>query len=148
VTGRGVARRRADDCGAGYVAAFIVLFAVMVLGGVGVIVDSARFMSAQRHASSVAFEAARAGAQAVQVGSARGGDATIDDAAARIAAIDAARRLLAGSGASVTGVKVTAGEVRVTVTRHVDAWFPLLASRTVLETGTARIVTGVTGEGQ
>jgi len=149
VNGRGVvARLGADERGAGYIAAFIVLFAVLLLGGVGVIVDSARFVSAERHASSAAFEAARAGAQAVQVGSARGGGAAIDDGAARSAAIDAADRLLTGSGASVTSVSVTADEVKVTVTRRVDAWFPLLASRTVIETGTARIVTGVTEEGQ
>ena len=73
---RGLLRRfRDDDRGSGFIGAFIVLFAVLTLGGVGVLVDSARIVSAERHASSSAYEAARAGAQAVQVVGARDGAA-------------------------------------------------------------------------
>ena len=60
----------------GFIGAFIVLFGVLTLAGVGVLVDSARIVSAERQASSAAYEAARAGAQAVQVGTVRDGAAT------------------------------------------------------------------------
>ena len=141
-------RLRDDDRGSGFIGAFIVLFAILTLGGVGVLVDSARIVSAERHASSAAFEAARAGAQAVQVIGARDGAATIDASGARAAALDAASGLLSGSGATVTSVTVTADEVVVTVSRHVDPWFPVMSGRTMLETGRARIIAGITQEGQ
>lgn len=141
-------RLRDDDRGSGFIGAFIVLFAILTLGGVGVLVDSARIVSAERHASSAAFEAARAGAQAVQVVGARDGAATIDASGARAAALDAASSLLSGSGATVTSVTLTADEVVVTVSRRVDPWFPVMSGRTVLETGRARIIAGITQEGQ
>jgi Flp pilus assembly protein TadG len=149
VNAREVQRRfRDDERGAGYIGAFIVLFAVLTLGGVGVIVDSARIVSAQRQASSVAYEAARAGAQAVQLGTARDGGASLDPDTARSAALEAATGLLAGTDAIVSNVTVTGDEVVVTITRRVDAWFPVISGRTVNETGRARILVGVTQEGQ
>ena len=48
----------------------------------------------------------------------------------------------------MTNVTVTADEVVVTVSRRVDPWFPVMSGRTVVETGRARIVTGITQEGQ
>src|SRR5262245_55778697 len=89
---------RDDDRGSGYLAAFLVLFSVLTVGGVGVLVDSARIVTAERHASAAAFEAARAGAQAVEVASARTGGVGIDSAGARAVAAEAANGLLAGSG--------------------------------------------------
>ena len=141
-------RFRDDERGAGFVAAFVVLFAVLTLAGVGVIVDSAHIVTAQRHASAAAYEAARAGANAVQVGAARDGAAGVDPSAARAAALDAASSLLAGSGAAVSEVTVSDNEVVVRVTRRVEAAFPLIAGRTISETGRARILTGITEEGQ
>jgi hypothetical protein len=79
---------------------------------------------------------------------ARDGAATIDATGARAAALDAGAGLLSGSGATVTSVTVTADEVVVTVSRRVESWFPVLSSRTVEETGRARIVSGITEEGQ
>jgi Flp pilus assembly protein TadG len=143
-----VRRFRADERGAGYIAAFIVLFATLTLAGVGVLVDSARIVAAERQASSAAYEAARAGAQAVQLGSARNGAASIDTTAARSAATRAAGLLLAGSGATLRDVAVTSDEVIVTVTHRVHPWFPVIPGRTVIETGRARLVTGITQEGQ
>ncbi len=84
----------------------------------------------------------------IQVVGARDGAATIDASGARAAALDAATGLLSGSGATVTSVTVTADEVVVTVSRRVDPWFPVMSPRTVVETGRARIVTGITQEGQ
>ena len=141
-------RFRDDERGAGFVAAFIVLFGALTLAGVGVIVDSARVVSAQRQASSAAYEAARAGANAVQLGTVRGGNATVDPDSARAAALDAAGALLAGTDATISDVSVTGNEVVVTVTRRVDPAFPLIAPRTINETGRARILVGITEEGQ
>jgi hypothetical protein len=137
-------RVRTDERGAGYLAAFIVLFGTLTLGGIGVLVDSARIVSAERHASAAAYEAARAGAQAVEVGSARGGGAGIDADAAQAAASQAAGGLLAGSDAQLAAVTVTDDEVVVTITRHVDPWFPIISGRTVTETGRARLAVGIT----
>src|SRR4051795_7275321 len=92
-------RFRDDQRGAGFIAAFIVLFGVLTLAGVGLIVDSARVVSAQRQASSAAYEAARAGAHAVPLGPVRGGAADLDPGAARAAALNAASELLAGTDA-------------------------------------------------
>jgi len=141
-------RVRDDERGAGYLAAFLVLFGVLTLGGVGVLVDSARIVSAERHASAAAFEAARAGAQAVSVVSSRTGASTIDPAAAEAAAAGAAADLLAGSDAELAAVGVSGGEIVVTITRQVDPWFPLIEGRTVRETGRARLAVGITEEGQ
>src|SRR3954453_19729008 len=107
-------RFRDDERGAGFIAAFIVLFGVLPLAGVGLIVDSARVVSAQRQASSAAYEAARAGANAVQLGTVRGGAADLDPGAARAAALSAASELLAGTDATVSNVAVSGGEVIVT----------------------------------
>jgi Flp pilus assembly protein TadG len=149
VSARDLVRRfRDDERGSGYIAAFIILFGVLTVGGVGLIVDSARIVSAQRQASSAAYEAARAGAQAVQVGTVRDGGASLDPDAARAAVLDAATGLLAGTDATVTDVTVTGDEVVVTITRRINPWFPVVSGRTINETGRARILTGVTEEGQ
>ena len=141
-------RIRGDQRGSGYIAAFLVLFGVLTFAGVGVLVDSARIVSAERQASSAAFQGARAGAQAINVGSGRRGGATIDPIAARAAALDAASGLLAGTDAHVQNVVVTADEVVVTISRHVDPLFPVISGRTVVETGRARLAVGITQEGQ
>ena len=143
-----VERFRGDERGAGYLAAFIVLFATLTLAGVGVLVDSARIVSAERHASAAAYEAARAGAQAVQLSSAREGGASLAGDDARAAAAAAVDGLLAGSDARLSGVTVTDVEVIVTVSRQVDPWFPVLSGRTISETGRARLLIGITQEGQ
>src|SRR3954470_5116561 len=96
-----------DERGVGFIAAFIVLFGVLTLAGVGLIVDSARVVSAQRQASSAAYEAARAGANAVRTGPARGGAAGVDPTAARAAALNAASALLAGTDATISKVGVS-----------------------------------------
>ena len=141
-------RAVADERGAGYMAAFIVLFGTLTVGGVGLLVDSARIMAAERQTSSSAFEAARAGAQAVDAASTRAGSATltVDQAQSRAAA--AAGTLVSGSGGQVAGVEVTGDEVVVTISRSVDPWFPVVGAATVTETGTARLAVGITEEGQ
>lgn len=146
--GRIVRRFRVDERGVGFVAAFIVLFATLSIGGVGVIVDSARINAAQRQASAAAYEAARAGANAVLLSGVRDGATDLDPIAARAAVLDAANGLLAGTNATVAAVKVTADEVVVTISRRVEPAFPLISARTINETGRARILAGITEEGQ
>jgi Flp pilus assembly protein TadG len=143
-----VRRVREDDRGSGYIAAFLVLFGVLTFAGVGVLVDSARIVTAERQASAAAFEAARAGAQAVNLDTGRDGTLTIDPDTARNAALDAAAELLAGTNGQVRAVMVTVDEVVVTISRRVDPWFPVVSGRTVVETGRARLAVGITEEGQ
>jgi hypothetical protein len=148
VAGQLVRRVRDDQRGSGFLAAFIVLFGTLTFGGVGVLVDSARIVSAERHASASAFEAARAGAQAIDATTIRAGNATVEPDAARAAALAAASQLIGSSGASVQKVEVTTEEVIVTITTHIDPWFPVISGRTISETGRARLVPGITEEGQ
>ena len=68
-----VTRVRDDDHGAGYLATFIVLFSVLVVAGVGILIDSARIFAADRQCTSIAFEAARAGANALDADAIRDG---------------------------------------------------------------------------
>lgn len=134
--GRG-RRRLHDDRGAGYLAAFIVLFGVLTAAGVGILVDTARIVSIDRQCASVALEAARAGANALDADSVRRGAVTIDPAAAHAEASAAAAAFVAGSGVQLTSVAVVDGEVRVTVSATVDPWFPVMATRTVGATAAA-----------
>lgn len=135
-------RIRDDERGAGYLGAFIVLFGVLTLAGVGVLFDSARMVSAQRHASAVAFEAARAGAQSIDTATLRSGGSGASPGGAEAAATQAAGALLAGSDAQLQDVTVSGNEVIVTVTRHVEPWFPMLSSETISETASVRIEEG------
>lgn len=138
-----------DDRGSGYMAAFIVLFSMLTFGGVAVVADSGRLVSSERNASAVAFETARAGAQAVDDSTIRaGGTATLDPAEAAARAQSAAAQLLVGSSASLASVSVEGDQVVVTVTDRVDRWFPGLADITITETGRARLAVGITQEGQ
>jgi hypothetical protein len=36
----------------------------------------------------------------------------------------------------------------VTITRRVDPWFPVISGKTITETGRARLVAGISEEGQ
>lgn len=141
-------RSVADDRGSGYVAAFIVLFATLAFGGVAVIADTGRIISADRRASAVAFEAARAAAQTSDTGALRNGGRSLDRIAAEAAARRTATDLLAGSDGTVSRVDVDADQVSVSVTTHVDLWFPGLADLTITQTGRARLAVGITEEGQ
>ena len=130
-------------------AAFIVLFSMLTFAGVAVVADSGRIVASEREASAVAFETARAGAQAIDGGAIRdGGGVSLDPAEAAARAQSAAAQLLIGSSASLAGVSVEGDQVVVTVTDRVDRWFPGLADITITETGRARLAVGITEEGQ
>jgi len=97
--------------------------------------DVDRSVSNQSAAQSIAFQAARSGAQAAQVDSLRSGDTeTLDPAAARTAATTLANALFSSYGVSGTvSVAVDAGSAKVTVTVSITD-----AGRTVTGVGAAR----------
>jgi hypothetical protein len=136
-------RVRDDERGAGYLAAFIVLFSVLGVAGVGILIDGARIVSAERQCTSIALEAARAGANALDPTAARNGAIAVDSADAQAAAHAAAASFVAGSGASLQSVSVDGNRVTVRVSAAVDSWFPIISSRTVTQQASADAVEGV-----
>src|SRR5262245_17397293 len=136
-------RVRDDERGAGYLAAFIVLFSVVGVAGVGILIDGGRIVSAERQCTSIALEAARAGANALDSAAARNGTVVVDPAAAQAAARAAAASFVAGSGASLQSVSVNGNRVTVHVSASVDSWFPIISSRTVTQHASADAVEGV-----
>jgi hypothetical protein len=142
-------RLRVDQRGGGYVAAFIVLFSTLIVAGVGILVDTARIVATDRQMYSIALEAARAGANAVDSSSWRfGSGAVVDPGEAQAAASAAAAAFVSASDASLGSVSVNGSEVTVTVSATVDPRFPLMSSRTVSATASAVAVAGITQEGQ
>ncbi len=130
-----VRRGRGDD-GAGLVAAFVILFAFTFLGLVWLARDVDRSVSNRSAAQSIAFQAARSGAQSADVSTLRGADAPrIDPAAAHRAVAATASSLFASYGlaGTVTEIRVEADLVTVSVA-VTDA------GRTVTGTGTVRAV--------
>ncbi|WP_116996856.1 hypothetical protein [Desertimonas flava] len=133
-----------DDRGAGYVAAFIVLFGTLTLAGIGVLVDTARIMSTHRQTDTMALEAARAGANAVDAQLLRsGGGIAVDPGRAQAAASVAAAAFVSGSGASISSVSVDGDRVTVRISATVDPWFPIMSTRTVSSQASATAATGI-----
>jgi len=130
-------RIRDDERGAGYLAAFIVLFSVLLIAGVGILVDSARILAADRECSSIAMEAARAGANALDGELLRDGMVTANPAQAQATAAAAAGAFVSHAGGSLQSVAVSGNRVTVVVTASVDPWFPLISGRTVSKSATA-----------
>ena len=139
-------RLRSDERGAGYMLAFIILSGALIGAGTAALADAGRVSAAQRHSSSIAYEAARVGAQ--EVVSAEGTTFALDAEAARAAAASAAINLASTSDARLGGVRVAGDEVIVTITFQVDRWFPGFGPVTITEVGRARFTSGITGEGQ
>jgi Flp pilus assembly protein TadG len=136
-------RAFADDRGEGFIAAFIILLPVLLLAGAGLLIDGGRVMQARRHAGVVAFEAARAGAQAINVGQLRTSNITLDGADTAVKARTAGTALLAGIDGRVVSVDVRGDLVEVVVVERVGSWFPLLDDRTVTATAVVRVRSGV-----
>jgi hypothetical protein len=130
-------RTREDDRGAGYLAAFIVLFSVLLIAGVGILVDSARILAADRECSSIAMEAARAGANALDGDLLRDGTLSANPAQAQATAAAAAGAFVSHAGGSLQSVAVSGDRVTVVVTASVSPWFPLIRGRTVSKSATA-----------
>jgi Tfp pilus assembly protein PilX len=122
------------DEGAGLVAGFVLLFAFTFLGLVWLARDVDRSVSNRSAAQSIAFQAARSGAQAADVSTLRGAlTPALDEDAARRAAAATATTLFTSYGltGSITEVQIEADRVTVSVA-VTDA------GRTVTGTGTVR----------
>lgn len=111
-------RRVRGERGAGLVAGIALIFAFTFLGLVWLARDVDRSVSNRSAAQSIAFQAARSGAQSAAAAELRSGFTVIDPAAATSAAADTATALFASYGVdgSVTSIEVATDSVSVTVT--------------------------------
>ena len=124
----------------------VAVLAVVLLALGALIFDGGQILTARREANNLARQAARAGAQQLDVGQARTGTFTLDVAAADTAA----REYLADHGITPSAVRVTGDRVEVTITLTQPT--PLLSilgmsERAVTATASARAARGVTGDG-
>ncbi len=135
-TGCGGGSRRIDgDRGSGTVAAITLIFAFTFLGLVWLARDVDRSISNRSAAQSIAFQAARSGAQAADATALRAGSTA---AIAPVNATAAARRTAAGLFASY-GVSGTITEIRVDGDRVTVTVTITDAGRTVTGSGTVRV---------
>jgi Tfp pilus assembly protein PilX len=130
--GRAPTRGRGER-GAGLVVGIALIFAFTFLGLVWLARDVDRGVSNRSAAQSIAFQAARSGAQSASITDLRSGIIVIDPAAASRAATSTAGALFTSYGVEgdVTSVEVADDSVSVTVT-ITDA------GRTVTGAGTVR----------
>ena len=127
-----------DDRGSGLVAGIAFVFAFTFLGLVWVARDVDRGISNQSAATSIAFQAARSGAQAAQVDDVRNGDFEgLDPVAARAAAGSTAAQLFTSYGVagSINSIEVDLAASRVIVTVTITD-----GSKTVVGVGAAEAV--------
>lgn len=114
-------RRLAGADGTALVAGIVLIFAFTFLGLVWLARDVDRGISNRSTAHSIAFQAARSGAQATSIGSLRDdAEIVIDAAAARAAAARTARSLLASYDLAGTVAEVSVEADRVSVTVTID----------------------------
>jgi Tfp pilus assembly protein PilX len=114
-----IAERGGGDRGSGLVAGIVLIFAFTFLGLVWLARDVDRGVSNRSAAQSIAFQAARSGAQAASIPALRGQKDTplVDAGAARRAASHTAAALFVSYGVAgrVTSIDVTADMVSVAV---------------------------------
>lgn len=132
------AQLREED---GMVTAFVTIFVVALLFVIGLVLDGGYVLAAKREAGNVAAQAARAGAQQLDVDRLRSEDVDVLDVAAAEAAAEAFLARVGHRG------EVVADEERVTVTVEVDRRMLILGiggldEVTVSATGEARAVEG------
>lgn len=130
--------RLVGDRGSGLVAGIAFMFAFTFLGLVWVARDVDRGISNQSAASSIAFQAARSGAQSARVDDLRRGElGGLDPDAARAAAGATASQLFASYrvAGSVTSIDVDLANSKVTVTVTITD-----GSKTVTGVGAAEAV--------
>ncbi|MET0663400.1 MAG: hypothetical protein ABWZ42_09740 [Ilumatobacteraceae bacterium] len=128
------ARRGHGDRGSGLVTGITLIFAFTFLGLVWLARDVDRSVSNRSTAQSIAFQAARSGAQAATVADLRTGDAAvIDGDNARASAARTATELFGSYGVSGTITSITVEDDRVTVSVSITD-----AGKTVTGLGTVR----------
>ena len=111
--------RLRDDRGAGLVAGIVFMFAFTFLGLIWLAGTVDRGISNQSAATSIAFQAARSGAQAAVPDELRGGEVTTLDAGEAEAAARAAAAQLISSyqvSGSVSGFRIEGTTVIVSIT--------------------------------
>lgn len=125
--------RFAGERGAGLVAGIALIFAFTFLGLVWLARDVDRGVSNRSAAQSIAFQAARSGAQAAAIADLRTGVTVIDPTAARQAATSTADSLFRSYRVDgrIVSVQIDADRVAVTVTITDDG-------RTVTGAGSVR----------
>ena len=124
----------------------VAILAVALLALGALVFDGGQILTARREANNLARQAARAGAQQLDIAQARAGTFTLDPAAAE----SAARAYLDGEGVTPTAVLVTGDRVEVTVTlTQPTRLLSILgiSERDVTATASARAARGVTGDG-
>ncbi|MEV2274550.1 hypothetical protein AB0I72_03095 [Nocardiopsis sp. NPDC049922] len=97
----------------GHPSAFVVIVAVTLIACLGLVHDGARMLRAKTMTTTLAHEAARAGAQHLDEGRLRAGSVVLDEVSAGRAA-----RAHAERGGASAEVDVRAEAVTVTVTTH------------------------------
>jgi hypothetical protein len=132
-----------DDRGSAMVASFVLMLALTGGAIIWLARDVDRTVNAANEADALAFQAARAAAQAVDPSSLRADSPRIDPAGAQTRAAHAAATLLASNHTTGSVVSVDVNGDRVTVVVAINE-----AGRTVAGRGTARLAVGVNGEGQ
>jgi Flp pilus assembly protein TadG len=137
-------RRRLGD--EGTLTLFAAIVAIALLAVVAFVLDAAQKLEAGQQARDLAEEAARAGADAVNVQAAYAGSGPLAVSPAQ--AITAARQYLSQSGHAGTVIVTGTTTVQVTVTVTDPAPFTAvlgITSVSATETATATLTQGVTG---
>jgi len=111
-------QRFRSEHGSGLVVGIVLIFSFTFLGLVWLARDVDRGVSNRSAAQSIAFQAARSGAQATEITDLRSGVAVVDAAAASRAATSTATALFSSYGVegAVTSIEVIADSVSVSVT--------------------------------
>lgn len=126
--------RLSGDRGSGFVAGITLIFAFTFLGLVWLARDVDRSVSNRSAAQSIAFQAARSGAQAALVPGLRTGEGpSIDETSARSAAMTTAAALFASYGVAGTVTSITLDGDAITVALTITD-----AGKTVTGLGTVR----------
>ncbi len=142
---------RADERGS-VPLAVVVILALSFAAAIGLVIDGDHILAARRHADAIAFQAARAGAQALDPNALAHGQPQLDPTAAEAAATRTANALLAADHVAgrVTRVVADANHVDVTVNETANLTAAALfgsAHLTVTGHATVRVAAGTISEG-
>lgn len=131
-----------DDRGSATVAAIVLMLSLTGGALLWLSWNVDRSINAANDADAIAFQAARAGAQAVDPASLRTATPVLNPNLAPQLAVEAAASLFATNETTGRVISVDVGADRVTVVVEITE-----AGRTVTGQGTARLAVGVRGEG-
>lgn len=132
--------------------AIVTSIALTFTSAIGLVIDGGHILLARRDADTVAFQAARAGAQVLDPAQLANGVPSLDPIAARAAATRAAERILTAEQRTgrVTSITTDATHVTVTLEETTDLTVAALFGKqhaTVTGHASVRVAAGVTNEG-